>query len=147
MLVIMVAQNSPKLTIVRPRGSTLVAQTDALADLPVDLPLAPKKHPSDAAAVAQQAMEKPSGRSEDRRFGFTKELLNRLPCPTNGQRAYYFDTKGSRGFGIAVTMEVKIPTLSKEEALALVEEAHEKVCPYSHATRGNIEFSLAVDGA
>src|ERR1035438_1731652 len=79
MLVIMVAQNSPKLTIVRPRGSTLVAQTDAQADLPVDLPLAPKKHPSDTAAVAQQAMGKPSGRSEDRRFGFTKELLNRLP--------------------------------------------------------------------
>jgi organic hydroperoxide reductase OsmC/OhrA len=44
-------------------------------------------------------------------------------------------------------MEVTIPTLPKEEALALVEEAHEKVCPYSHATRGNIEFSLAVEGA
>jgi osmotically inducible protein OsmC len=51
------------------------------------------------------------------------------------------------GFGIAVKMEVKVPTLSKEEALALVEEAHEKVCPYSHATRGNIEFSLVVEGA
>jgi Ohr subfamily peroxiredoxin len=51
------------------------------------------------------------------------------------------------GFGIAVKMEVKIPTLSKEEALALVEEAHEKVCPYSLATRGNIEFSLIVEGA
>ena len=103
MLVIMVAQNSPKLTIVRPRGSTLVAQADIQADLPVDLPLAPKNNPSDTAAVEQQAMGEPSGRSEGRRFGFTKDLLNRLPCPTNGQRAYYFDTKGSRGFGIAVT--------------------------------------------
>src|ERR1035438_5377227 len=101
MLVIMVAQNSPKLTIVRPRGSTLVAQADAQADLPVDLPLTPKNNPSDIAAVAQQAMGKPSGRSEDRRFGFTKELLNLLPCPTNGQRAYYFDTKGCRGRGSA----------------------------------------------
>ena len=60
MLIIMVAQNSPKLTIVRPRGSTLVAQTNSQADLPVDLPLAPKKHPSDTAAVAQQAMGKSS---------------------------------------------------------------------------------------
>jgi osmotically inducible protein OsmC len=51
------------------------------------------------------------------------------------------------GFGIAVKMEVKIPTLPKEEALALVEEAHEKVCPCSHATRGNIELSLVVEGA
>lgn len=51
------------------------------------------------------------------------------------------------GFGIAVKMEVKIPTLSQDEALALVEETHEKVCPYSYATRGNIEFSLDVEGA
>jgi osmotically inducible protein OsmC len=32
------------------------------------------------------------------------------------------------GFGIAVKMQVKIPTLLKDEALALVEETHEKVC-------------------
>jgi osmotically inducible protein OsmC len=51
------------------------------------------------------------------------------------------------GFGIAVKMEVKAPMLPKEEALALVEETHEKICPYSHATRGNIEFSLDVEGA
>jgi lipoyl-dependent peroxiredoxin len=51
------------------------------------------------------------------------------------------------GFGIAVKMQVTIPTLPKDEVLALVEEAHEKVCPYSHATRGNIDFSLDVEGA
>ena len=51
------------------------------------------------------------------------------------------------GFGIAVKMQVEIPTLPKDEALALVEETHEKVCPYSHATRGNIDFSLEVEGA
>jgi Ohr subfamily peroxiredoxin len=51
------------------------------------------------------------------------------------------------GFGIAVKMAVKVPTLPKDEALALVEETHKKVCPYSHATRGNIEFSLDVKGA
>ena len=51
------------------------------------------------------------------------------------------------GFGIAVQMQVTIPTLPKEEAVALVEEAHDKVCPYSHATRGNIDFSLEVEGA
>jgi len=44
-------------------------------------------------------------------------------------------------------MAVKVPTLPKDEALALVEETHKKVCPYSHATRGNIEFSLDVKGA
>ena len=51
------------------------------------------------------------------------------------------------GFGIAVKMHVTIPTLPKDEAVALVEETHEKICPYSHATRGNMDFSLEVEGA
>jgi lipoyl-dependent peroxiredoxin len=51
------------------------------------------------------------------------------------------------GFGIAVKMHVKVPKLSADEARPLVEETHEKVCPYSHATRGNIDFALEVEGA
>ena len=51
------------------------------------------------------------------------------------------------GFGIAVKMSVKIPTLPKDEAQALVQETHDKICPYSHATRGNIDFVLEVEGA
>jgi Ohr subfamily peroxiredoxin len=51
------------------------------------------------------------------------------------------------GFGIAVKMHVKVPALPVAEARAIVNEAHEKVCPYSHATRGNIEFTLEVEGA
>jgi lipoyl-dependent peroxiredoxin len=50
------------------------------------------------------------------------------------------------GFGIAVKMHVKVPTLSVEQAKALANETHEKICPYSHATRGNIEFVLEVEG-
>ena len=50
------------------------------------------------------------------------------------------------GFGIAVTMHVKVPTLPTEEARAIVQEAHDKICPYSHATRGNIDFTLEVEG-
>lgn len=50
------------------------------------------------------------------------------------------------GFGISVKMHVKAPTLPTEEAKALVQETHEKICPYSHATRGNIEFALEVEG-
>jgi osmotically inducible protein OsmC len=50
------------------------------------------------------------------------------------------------GFGIAVKMSVNIPTLPKAEADVLVKETHEKICPYSHATRGNIDFDLEVTG-
>jgi lipoyl-dependent peroxiredoxin len=47
------------------------------------------------------------------------------------------------GFGLAVELDVHIPNLDKEAAQALTEDAH-KVCPYSNATRGNVEVKLAV---
>jgi Ohr subfamily peroxiredoxin len=47
------------------------------------------------------------------------------------------------GFGLAVELDVHIPNLDAEAAQALTEAAHE-VCPYSNATRGNIEVKLAV---
>jgi lipoyl-dependent peroxiredoxin len=50
------------------------------------------------------------------------------------------------GFGIAVKMHVKVPTLPQAEAQALVEETHAKVCPYSHATRGNVDVQVVVEG-
>ncbi|KTD59068.1 organic hydroperoxide resistance protein [Legionella sainthelensi] len=50
------------------------------------------------------------------------------------------------GFGIAVKMNVDIPSLSTGEAQELVQETHDKICPYSHATRGNIAFELEVTG-
>ncbi|MFR9752399.1 organic hydroperoxide resistance protein [Nocardia sp. 004] len=45
------------------------------------------------------------------------------------------------GFGLAVTLEVSLPHLSKEDARALADKAHE-VCPYSNATRGNIDVEV-----
>ncbi|MCQ4117926.1 organic hydroperoxide resistance protein [Rhodococcus tibetensis] len=47
------------------------------------------------------------------------------------------------GFGLAVTLEVSLPHLSRDEALDLTEKAHQ-VCPYSNATRGNVEVTLEV---
>jgi Ohr subfamily peroxiredoxin len=51
------------------------------------------------------------------------------------------------GFGLAVKMTVVDLSLPTAELKAFVDEAHEKVCPYSHATRGNIEVDLSVEGA
>jgi lipoyl-dependent peroxiredoxin len=51
------------------------------------------------------------------------------------------------GFGIAVKLLVKDKTLPQAELAALAKEAHEKICPYSHATRGNVPVDLAVEGA
>lgn len=47
------------------------------------------------------------------------------------------------GFGLAVELDVNIPGVSQEEAQSLIEKAHQ-VCPYSNATRNNIEVKLAV---
>jgi Ohr subfamily peroxiredoxin len=50
------------------------------------------------------------------------------------------------GFGIAVKMRVEDTSLPQAELAALVTEAHEKICPYSHATRGNVEVQFEVVG-
>lgn len=48
-----------------------------------------------------------------------------------------------QGFGIEVQLDVTIPGMERAAAEALVAKAHE-VCPYSNATRGNIEVALRV---
>ncbi|WFE67007.1 organic hydroperoxide resistance protein [Micromonospora sp. WMMD714] len=50
---------------------------------------------------------------------------------------------GSGGFGLAVTLVVDLPAVERSAAQQLVEAAHQ-VCPYSNATRGNIEVTLTV---
>ena len=47
------------------------------------------------------------------------------------------------GFGIEVSLEVSVPGLSKEEAEPLVEETHQ-VCPYSNATRNNVDVKISI---
>ncbi|WP_213803149.1 organic hydroperoxide resistance protein [Granulicella sp. dw_53] len=50
---------------------------------------------------------------------------------------------GIKGFGIGVEMVVHIPGMDREQAERMVHQAHE-VCPYSRATRNNIEVRLSV---
>ena len=47
------------------------------------------------------------------------------------------------GFGIQVAMAITVPGFERAAAEALVAAAH-KVCPYSNATRGNIDVTLTV---
>ncbi|AKH94241.1 organic hydroperoxide resistance protein [Elizabethkingia anophelis] len=47
------------------------------------------------------------------------------------------------GFGLEVELHANIPGVTIEEAQDLIEKAHQ-VCPYSNATRGNIEVKLTV---
>ncbi|MEV7609386.1 organic hydroperoxide resistance protein [Microbacterium sp. NPDC089320] len=52
-------------------------------------------------------------------------------------------SNGEGGFGLAVQLEVVIPDLPPEQAQALADAAHQ-VCPYSNATRGNIDVEITV---
>ncbi|HMD73998.1 MAG TPA: organic hydroperoxide resistance protein [Steroidobacteraceae bacterium] len=47
------------------------------------------------------------------------------------------------GFGIEVELKIWIPGMARDAALALVQKAH-LVCPYSNATRGNIDVKLTL---
>jgi lipoyl-dependent peroxiredoxin len=50
------------------------------------------------------------------------------------------------GLGLAARLRVKEKTLAHIELDALAKEAHEKMCPYSHATRGNVDVQSEVVG-
>jgi Ohr subfamily peroxiredoxin len=47
------------------------------------------------------------------------------------------------GFNLAITLNISIPDMDKAEAQELVEATHQ-VCPYSNATRGNVDVKLAL---
>lgn len=51
------------------------------------------------------------------------------------------------GFGIAVKLSVNDKSLPQAELAALAREAHEQICPYSHATRNNVRVELEVAGS
>ena len=50
------------------------------------------------------------------------------------------------GFALAVKMRVEDKSIAQSDLEAFVTEAHENVCPYSHATRGNIAVEFDVIG-
>ena len=50
------------------------------------------------------------------------------------------------GFGLSVKLRVEDKSLKQAELAALAKEAHEKICPYSHATRNNVDVQLEIVG-
>jgi osmotically inducible protein OsmC len=78
-------------------------------------------------------------------FGSALDLMikkDKVDAGSASVRAHVgIGSNNAGGFGLTVTLEVNIPNVSQEQADALVEKAHE-VCPYSNATRGNIDVNL-----
>src|SRR6476619_1210970 len=68
-----------------------------------------------------------------------------LPADTSIDADVHFGPRanGAKGFSVDVALKVNVPGMEKDKAEALVHAAHE-VCPYSNATRGNIDVVLTV---
>src|ERR671910_1242945 len=52
-----------------------------------------------------------------------------------------------RGFKLAVELDVTLPSIEDSDSAAQVVRAAHQVCPYSNATRGNVEVKLTANGA
>ena len=55
-------------------------------------------------------------------------------------------TRELGGFGLSVRLKVEDKSLPQAELQSLANEAHEKICPYSHATRNNVPVEIEVKG-
>ena len=55
--------------------------------------------------------------------------------------------RGAGGFGLAVKLRVEDTKLPQAELAVFAKEAHENLCPYSHALRGNVDVQIEVKGA
>ncbi len=67
----------------------------------------------------------------------------KVPADTAVTTTVGIGPRAEGGFGLAIALEVSLPGLDKAEAEALVAKAHE-VCPYSNATRNNVDVKLSV---
>ncbi|WP_426176006.1 organic hydroperoxide resistance protein [Massilia sp. TWR1-2-2] len=71
-------------------------------------------------------------------------LKTPLPATASVGAQVGIGPNGAGGFGLAVTLTVSTPGIDQAAAEAVVAKAHE-VCPYSNATRGNVEVTIAVN--
>lgn len=72
-----------------------------------------------------------------------KSTYVKVPDDTQVTAEVGIGPREDKGFGLAIALKIHMPNVDKADAEALVEEAHQ-VCPYSNATRGNIDVQLSV---
>ncbi len=66
-----------------------------------------------------------------------------LPADTSTKTTVGIGPRSEGGFGLTIALDITLPGLDRAEAQALIDEAHQ-VCPYSNATRGNIDVQLTL---
>ena len=71
------------------------------------------------------------------------QLKIKVPVETTVTATVGIGPRAEGGFGITADLAVDLPGLDRAEAEKLVEAAHQ-ICPYSNATRGNIDVGLTI---
>ena len=72
-----------------------------------------------------------------------QQLKLKVPEDTKVTATVGIGPRAAGGFGITTDLIVNLPGLDREAAQRLVDSAHE-ICPYSNATRGNVDVGLAL---
>ncbi|WP_395824302.1 organic hydroperoxide resistance protein [Elstera sp.] len=67
----------------------------------------------------------------------------KVPADTAITSTVGIGPRSEGGFGLTVALAIELPGLERKVAEELVEKAHH-VCPYSNATRGNIDVQLSI---
>lgn len=67
----------------------------------------------------------------------------KVPADTSVTATVGIGPRSEGGFGLDVELAISLPGVDRAEAEALVEKTHQ-VCPYSNATRGNIEVRSVI---
>ncbi len=69
--------------------------------------------------------------------------LSKVPDDATVKATVGIGPRSDMGFGLEVWLEVNLPGLDKAEAQKVADAGH-KICPYSHATNGNISVTTTV---
>jgi lipoyl-dependent peroxiredoxin len=78
------------------------------------------------------------------RYATTQDKsLAAVPADATVTATVGIGARADKGFGLVVKLEVSLPGVSAAEAQRLVDAGH-GICPYSHATKGNIEVTTTI---
>lgn len=72
-----------------------------------------------------------------------QQLKVKVPADTKVTATVGIGPRSEGGFGITADLLVDVPGVERADAQRLIETAHQ-ICPYSNATRGNIDVGLAL---
>ena len=73
----------------------------------------------------------------------SQQVKVKVPADSTVTAAVGIGPRSEGGFGITADLTISLPGLGREDAQRLVEAAHQ-ICPYSNATRNNVDVGLTI---